>query len=318
MSNPNEMRLQKFLSSAGVCSRRTAEQWMLEGRVKVNGATCRELGIKVDPNRDTVEVDGSTVSLPSSHIYILLNKPAGHITSLSDPEGRPVVTDLLPANMPRVWPVGRLDWNTEGILLMTNDGKLTNLLTHPSHDVPKHYAVKVHGLLAPDSPQLEQLREGVDIGDDEPTRPAFVKVTGGTDRNTWLEVIIAEGRNRQVRRMFEAIDRPVMKLRRIGLGPLTIEGLHSGSFRSLSYDEVLALYEALEANVPEAAKPSKRAVKREQDANRRGGNKSAVRSVKNKGRGRGKGAPKGGAKSGGKSGGKGRSTSKGRPGNKKR
>ncbi len=275
------VRLQKFLSQAGVCSRRTAETWMLEGRVKVNGKPCRELGTRVDPQKDSVTVDGNAVTAPESHIYILLNKPAGHITSLYDPEGRPVVTDLLPKNMPRVWPVGRLDWNTEGILLMTNDGHLTNLLTHPSHDVAKHYAVKVHGIIPETSPLLGTLREGVDIGDDAPTRPAFVKVTGGTDRNTWLEVIIGEGRNRQVRRMFEAIDRPVMKLRRIGLGPLSIEGLSSGSFRSLSHDEVAALYEALDARIPEAAKPSKRQIKRERDSQNRKHSRTAPRRVKN-------------------------------------
>ena len=280
------VRLQKFLSQAGVCSRRTAETWMLEGPVKINGKPCRELGTRVDPRKDTVTVDGNTVTTPDSHIYILLNKPAGHITSLHDPEGRPVVTDLLPKNMPRVWPVGRLDWNTEGILLMTNDGNLTNLLTHPSHDVAKHYAVKVQGLIPETSPLLTTLREGVDIGDDSPTRPAFVKVTGGTDRNTWLEVIIAEGRNRQVRRMFEAIDRPVMKLRRIGLGPLSIEGLSSGSFRSLSHDEVAALYEALAARIPDAAKPSKRQIKRERDSQGRKNSRTTPRRAKHtKGKG---------------------------------
>ena len=258
------VRLQKFLSQAGVCSRRTAESWMLEGRVKVNGKPCRELGTRVDPRKDSVTVDGNTVTAPDSHIYILLNKP----------------TDLLPKNMPRVWPVGRLDWNTEGILLMTNDGNLTNLLTHPSHDVAKHYAVKVQGLIPETSPLLTTLREGVDIGDDSPTRPAFVKVTGGTDRNTWLEVIIGEGRNRQVRRMFEAIDRPVMKLRRIGLGPLSIEGLSSGSFRSLSHDEVAALYDALDARIPEAAKPSKRQIKRERDSQNRKHSRTAPRRAK--------------------------------------
>ncbi len=275
------VRLQKFLSQAGVCSRRTAETWMLEGRVKLNGKICRELGTRIDPKKDSVVVDGTTVTKPESNIYILLNKPAGYITSLYDPEGRPVVTDLLPRNMPRVWPVGRLDWNTEGILLMTNDGNLTNLLTHPSHDVAKHYAVKVHGLLPQTSPLLEQLREGVDIGDGDVTRPAFVKVTGGTDRNTWLEVIIGEGRNRQIRRMFEVIDRPVMKLRRIGLGPLSIEGLASGSFRSLSHDEVAGLYEALEASMPDTAKPSKRQIKRERDSQTRKHNTTAPRRVRN-------------------------------------
>lgn len=162
-SNNDEMRVQKFLSRAGLCSRRSAESWMQQGRVKINGEVCRELGTKIDPARDRVEVDGKPVSSPESHIYILLNKPQGYITSMHDPEGRPIITDLLPQNMPRIWPVGRLDWNSEGIILLTNDGKLTHLLTHPSHLVPKHYAVKVQGRLEQESPDLTTLIHGVDL-----------------------------------------------------------------------------------------------------------------------------------------------------------
>src|SRR5690554_1115056 len=141
----NEMRLQKFLSQSGICSRRRAEELMLGGRVKLNGKVCKELGTKIDPDKDKVEVDGKAVNAATSFIYLLVNKPPSYITSLYDPEGRPVVTDLLPKSMPRIWPVGRLDWDTEGLLIMTNDGKLTNLMTHPSHEVPKTYAVKVRG-----------------------------------------------------------------------------------------------------------------------------------------------------------------------------
>jgi len=283
-----EMRVQKYLSKAGVCSRRTAEEWMQEGRVKVNGTACRELGTKVVPGRDRVDVDGQRIDLPESHVYVLLNKPAGHITSLEDPQGRPVVTDLLPKNMPRVWPVGRLDWNTEGLLLMTDDGKLTHLLTHPAHDVNKHYAVKVRGLISEDSPVVHQLRDGVDIGGGEITQPAFVRVTGATDRNTWLEVIIAEGKNRQVRRMFEAMGHMVMKLRRIGIGPLSIEGLPSGSFRPLSHDEVQTLYSELGAQVPERAEPSKRQLKRERRAQDRPGKRDVRRVSRGRGKRKGK------------------------------
>jgi 23S rRNA pseudouridine2605 synthase len=252
------MRLQKYLSSAGVCSRRAAERFMTFGRVKVNGAVCKELGTKVLPGKDRIEVDGKLVMLPDSFIYILMNKPGQMITSLEDPEGRPIVSDLLPKNMPRIWPVGRLDWDSEGLLLLTNDGHLTNLLTHPSHDVNKEYAVKVQGILERGNEKLDQLREGIDIGDDTPTRPAHLIITGTTGRNTWLEVIIGEGRNRQVRRMFEAIGHPVMKLRRLKIGSLTIDGLHSGTYRSLHPDEVYTLYEELEATAPEKALPSKR------------------------------------------------------------
>lgn len=265
----SKMRVQKFLSKAGVCSRRKAEEYMLQGRVKINGSVCRELGTKVDPSQDRVDVDGTQVTLPESFIYLLVNKPGNMITSLEDPEGRPVITDLLPDRMPRVWPVGRLDWDSEGVILLTNDGKLTNLLTHPSHDVVKEYAVKVQGVIEPSSPKLDELREGLDIGDDELTRPAFVRVTRSTGRNTWLEIAIGEGRNRQVRRMFDAIGHRVMKLRRLRIGPLTIEGLAAGTYRSLLSDEVEALYEELDAKLPERAKPSKRQLKRERRARER-------------------------------------------------
>lgn len=266
MQKSNEiMRVQKFLSTAGVCSRRAAERYMEQGRVKVNGKVCHELGTKVKPGKDKVEVDNKLVTMPSSHVYILMNKPGQMITSLHDPEGRAVVTDLLPKNMPRIWPVGRLDWDSEGVLLLTNDGKLTNLLTHPSHDVDKEYAVKVQGIIEPDNELLETLRNGVDIGDETPTRPAHVVVKGNTGRNTWLEVIINEGRNRQVRRMFEAVGHPVMKLRRLRMGPLSIEGLASGTYRSLHPDEVYTLYENMEAVVPEKALPSKKQRKRADD-----------------------------------------------------
>jgi 23S rRNA pseudouridine2605 synthase len=270
MLSHEEMRVQKYLSKAGVCSRRTAEEYMLAGRVKLNGKVCRELGSKVAPG-DRVEVDNNEVSLPDSFIYILMNKPSSVITSLDDPQGRPVIADYLPEKMPRIWPVGRLDWETEGVILLTNDGKITNLLTHPSHDVVKEYAVKVQGLIPQNSDKLSALREGIDIGDDRPTRPAHVFVTGDTGRNTWLEVMITEGRNRQVRRMFETIGHPVMKLRRLRIGPLTIEGLASGTYRPLHSDEVTALYEELEASMPERAKPSRRQQKRERQARRRQG-----------------------------------------------
>ena len=274
-----EMRLQKYLSRAGLCSRRTAEVWMQEGRVKVNGHICTELGTKIDAIKDRIEVDGRQVSLPQNNIYILLNKPQGYITSMHDPEGRPIITDLLPKNMPRVWPVGRLDWNSEGIILLTNDGKLTHLLTHPTHLVPKHYAVKVQGHLEQEDTKLTTLINGVDLGEDELTQPAYVQVQRA-DRNTWLEVIIQEGRNRQIRRMFEAIGHPVMKLRRIGIGPLTIDGLRSGTFRSLNSVEVAALYDALGEAVPVAAQPSQRQLKRERQDNQRPRDK-ARRASKN-------------------------------------
>lgn len=261
----NEMRLQKFLSQSGICSRRRAEELMLGGRVKVNGKVCKELGTKINPDKDKVEVDGKPVNAASSFIYLLVNKPASYITSLYDPEGRALVTDLLPKSMPRVWPVGRLDWDTEGLLIMTNDGKLTNLMTHPSHEVPKTYAVKVRGQIGERDEVLDRLRQGVEIEPGEVTNPAQVRVNYYNGNNTWLEMTITEGKNRQVRRMWDAVDFPVMKLRRISMGSMTIDGLPSGAYRTLTHAEVAELYGDLDEAMPELAKPSKREKKREHD-----------------------------------------------------
>ncbi len=268
------MRLQKYLSRAGIASRRKSEELMLAGRVAVNGKACRELGTKVDPDRDRIEVDGKQISLPQNFVYILLNKPRGYITSLDDEKDRPIVTDLLPKNMPRIWPVGRLDWDSEGLLLMTDDGNLTHALTHPSHHVPKGYAVKVKGHLEKDAPQVAMIAEGVELDPGELTKPALVVVRGHTDKHTWIEFVIEEGKNRQIRRMCEACGLDVLRLRRIAMGPLTIEGVAPGEFRSLDSNEVLQLYSEVELRPPEAAKPTKRQKKRErQDRKRRGGKK---------------------------------------------
>ena len=248
------MRVQKFLSKAGICSRRKGEQAMLDGRVRINGQICRELGTKVDPESDRVEFDDGLVTLPETFVYVLLNKPTRYITSLDDPRGRRTVVDLLPDNLPRIWPVGRLDWDSEGLLLMTNDGKLTNLITHPSHEMPKTYAVKIRGLLKEDSPQLDRLRKGVELDDGYVTRPAEVTTTSDNGRNTWLEIIIHEGKNRQIRRMFDAIDHPVITLRRIAIGTVHIGKLATGDYRHLTRDEVAKLYDIADADMPSRAK----------------------------------------------------------------
>jgi pseudouridine synthase len=265
-----EMRVQKFLSKAGVCSRRAGEKLMQSGRVQVNGDICTELGSKVVPERDEVRVDGEVVTLPDQYIYVLLNKPESYITSLDDPKDRPIVTDLLPGNMPRIWPVGRLDWDSSGALLLTNDGKLTNLLTHPSNDVIKQYAVKVRGLLKNGSPKLQEMRDGVRL-DGQMTKPAHIQVVKDNGNNTWLEFIISEGKNRQIRRMCDAVGHRVMKLRRYAIGPLTLDGLPAGSHRPLLPEEVVALYEEVEANMPERAQPSRSAEKRERQRRKRHG-----------------------------------------------
>ncbi len=229
---------------------------MRDGRVRVNGEVCRTLGTKVDPACDRVEFDGQPVTLPDAFVYVLLNKPTRYITTLDDPRGRRTVVDLLPDNLPRIWPVGRLDWDSEGLLLMTNDGKLTNLITHPSHDMPKTYAVKVRGLVREDSPELERLRQGVELDDGYVTRPAQLHVTRDNGRNTWLEIVIHEGKNRQIRRMFDTIDYPVMTLRRIAIGPVRIDGLSSGDSRHLTPEEVAALYDQADASMPDRANTS--------------------------------------------------------------
>lgn len=264
------MRVQKFLSGAGVCSRRKGEEMMLEGRVQVNGKVCRELGTKIDPERDEVRVNGEVVNLVEKYIYLLVNKPENCVTTLDDPQNRMIVTDLLPANMPRVWPVGRLDWDSSGALLMTNDGELTNKLTHPSSHVSKQYAVKVRGMLKNNSPELEPLREGIRL-DGAWTQPAFVEVVNDNGNNTWLDFIISEGKNRQIRRMCEHVGFPVMKLRRYAMGNLTIDGLPSGSYRPLLASEVEALYAEVDAELPKEAELSRSAEKRERARQKRHG-----------------------------------------------
>lgn len=269
-TNSEKMRVQKFLSGAGVCSRRAGEDLMLQGRVQVNGKVCRELGTKIDPSRDEVRVNGEVVNLVSKYIYLLVNKPENCVTTLDDPQHRMIVADLLPPNMPRVWPVGRLDWDSSGALLMTNDGELTNLLTHPSSQVSKQYAVKVRGLLKNNAPELELLREGIRL-DGVKTRPAFVEVVNDNGNNTWLDFIISEGRNRQIRRMCEYIGFPVMKLRRYAVGNLSIDGLPSGSYRPLLPEEVEGLYREVEQELPREAELSRSAQKRERARQKRHG-----------------------------------------------
>ncbi len=247
------MRVQKFLSKAGVCSRRQGEQYMLDGRVSVNGELCTTLGSKVDPDTDEVKVDGKLVELPQQYEYILLHKPKSYITTLDDPKGRPTVVDLLPEGLPRIWPVGRLDWDSEGLLLMTNDGKLTNLITHPSHQIKKTYVVRVHGRIRKKDPMLKKLREGIDLGGGEITSPASVQVAADHGTTTDLEVGIHEGKNRQIRRMFKALGHEVHRLQRVAIGPLSLRSLATGQHRRLNPREVSDLYDWVDAEMPDRA-----------------------------------------------------------------
>src|SRR5512136_1192992 len=204
-------RLQKILSRAGVASRREAEMIITSGRVAVNGSVVTELGSRADASVDRITLDGRLLRIEVERVYILLNKPAGYVTTLKDPQGRPVVTDLLKGVRERVYPVGRLDYNTEGLLLLTNDGELANGLAHPRHEVEKEYMVRVRGSVTQE--QLQSLSAGVDL-DDGKSAPAQVKLVSESENNTWISVTIHEGRYRQVRRMCEAVGLTVVRLKR--------------------------------------------------------------------------------------------------------
>jgi pseudouridine synthase len=235
-------RLQKILSQAGVASRRASEQLMLEGRVTVNGTTIRELGTKADPSSDDIRVDGRRIKLPERHRYLLLNKPRGYVTTRSDPERRPTVMDLLRGVGDYVYPVGRLDYDTEGLLLLTNDGELAAQLTHPRHEVPRVYEARVLGI--PDSHDIERLMKGVTL-EGRRTQPALVQLLPGRkEGHAAVRVTIREGRNRQVRDMFDAIGHPVDELTRVAIGPLRDSRLKVGHWRNLTVAEVAALKKA--------------------------------------------------------------------------
>ena len=237
MNSRNTIRLQKIISQAGVASRRAAEKLIEEGRVTVNGETVREMGTKADPTRDDIRVDGRRIKSAERSRYILLNKPAGYVTTRSDPQRRRTVIDLLHGVKEYVYPVGRLDYDTQGILLLTNDGDLAAKLTHPRHEVDRTYEAYVSGM--PDDEAIERLRRGIPL-DGRRTRPAdVVLVNKGRRVGAGVLIItIREGRNRQVRRMFEAVGHPVQSLRRIRFGPLGDSGLKPGEWRDLSEVEV--------------------------------------------------------------------------------
>lgn len=230
-----EERLQKILSQAGVASRREAETMIVAGRVAVNGVVVTELGSKADSATDRITLDGKPVRLEVPKLYVLLYKPAGYMTTLKDPEGRPIVTDLLKRIKTRVYPVGRLDYNTEGLLLLTNDGAWANRLAHPRHEVDKEYLVRVSGSVSQE--QLGALAAGVEL-DDSRTAPAVVRVERESDNNSWLSIIIHEGRYRQVRRMCEAVNLSVVRLKRVRYGFLELGELRPGEYRLLTAAEV--------------------------------------------------------------------------------
>ena len=227
------MRINQYLASAGVTSRRKADELIEEGRVKVNGAVLTSPGYHVEDG-DIVEVDGARITPSDRKVYYLLNKPAGYVTSTADKEGRPLVTELVPDEV-RVFPVGRLDLNTTGLLILTNDGDLSNKLMHPSHEFSKRYIVRAQGIVT--RAEAARLEKGIDIGGFV-TSPADVHLLKHDRNSTLAEIVIHEGKNRQVRRMFKARGHPVLELCRTGLGNLEIGRLAIGQFRKLSPAEV--------------------------------------------------------------------------------
>ncbi|MGB8989113.1 MAG: pseudouridine synthase [Candidatus Sulfotelmatobacter sp.] len=243
-------RLQKIIAAAGVASRRKAEELISAGHVRVNGAVVTELGTKADPEADHIRVNGKLLQGAQRHVYLLLNKPKGYVTTVSDPEKRPTVMQLLRGVKKRVYPVGRLDYASEGLLLLTNDGALANKLMKAASQVPKTYVVKIAGV--PSAESLEKLRAGVSIetesGRRVRTAPAGVRLLKEAN-NPWYEVTLIEGRNREIRRMFEKVGHHVEKIKRVRYGPLTLD-IPPGEFRALSEAEVDRLRTACNKPTP--------------------------------------------------------------------
>src|SRR5467141_2720488 len=237
-----ESRLQKLIAQAGIASRRHAEELIKAGEVTINGKVVKELGTKADPDKDHIKVRGKLIN-PSLEkralVHVLLNKPKGCLSSVSDPEGRPTVLEFLPPSLGRLYPVGRLDFNTEGLLLLTNDGEFTNFITSARNKVEKVYEAKVRGV--PEEKALERLRRGVTLHDGVRTAPAKIRRLGEIENNVWFEILLHEGKNQQIRRMFDLIGHSVIKLRRSRIGFLRDDELKPGRWRRLSPDEVKLL-----------------------------------------------------------------------------
>ena len=240
------LRLQKILSAAGVASRRAAERLIADGRVSVNGAVVTALGSRADPGLDDVRVDGVRVGGAERLRYVLLNKPRGFLSTRSDPRGRPTVIDLVEGTGERLYPVGRLDWDSEGLLLLTNDGDLAARLMHPRQAVPREYHARVRGV--PDPRAIARLRRGVTI-DGRKTLPSEASIVetgrGARGDQAVISIVLREGRTRQVRKMCEAIGHPVVRLRRVRIGPIADPSLRTGAFRDLTSAELKALKEAV-------------------------------------------------------------------------
>jgi 23S rRNA pseudouridine2605 synthase len=260
-----EVRLQKLIASTGLSSRRKAEMLIASGRVSVNGKIVTELGTKVDPGRDHVKVDGRHLTSAQPFVYLMLNKPKNVMSTLDDPGGRTTVKDFLRGVSVRVFPVGRLDFDSEGLMLLTNNGELAQALLHPRYHVPKTYLIKVKGVLKDED--IMHLERGIRL-EDGMTSPAHVKKVRKVEANSWLEITIREGRTHQVKRMLDAVGHPVLKLLRIRMGPLSLGGLEPGEFRFLTdretnalralVDERMAAVEGGEESAPRPKRPVRR------------------------------------------------------------
>lgn len=237
-----EQRLQKIIAEMGVASRRKAEELITEGRVTVNGRLAT-IGMKADPGKDHIKVDGKLLMQPEKKVYFIFNKPRGVLTSMSDPAGRPTVNDFLRGIKQRVFPVGRLDYDSEGMLLLTNDGEFAHAILHPSKKIPKTYIVKVKGVL--EDQDLDKLRNGIRL-DRTMTSPARVKRLRKTENNSWIEMTIYEGKKRQIRRMLERVGHPVIRLIRMKINGLEMGELEPGAYRRISSEEMKKIIKELD------------------------------------------------------------------------
>jgi len=240
------VRLQKVLASAGLASRRACEVMIDEGRVEVNGRVVTEQGLRVDPERDVIRVDGSRIPPPRRHLYLVINKPRGVVSTMDDPEGRRNLSDLLEGKRPgkqnRLFHVGRLDTETDGLLILTNDGDFAHKLAHPSFQVPKTYLAEVEGVVDPRT--VKRLRNGITL-EDGPVKPTSVKLVSTAEDRSLVRLTLHEGRNHIVRRTMEAVGHPVRKLSRTGIGPVRIGNLKSGDLRDLTRDELGGLLDLI-------------------------------------------------------------------------
>ncbi|NLA28186.1 MAG: rRNA pseudouridine synthase [Propionibacterium sp.] len=236
------IRLQKVLAQAGVASRRASEGLIAEGRVEVNGKIVNEQGLRVNPDRDVIRVDGSRIPPPRRHLYVALNKPRGVVSTMDDPQGRPNLQQYVPRHQ-RLFHVGRLDTDTAGLLILTNDGEFANKLTHPRHEVPKTYLVEVEGLL--DNKTLRRLEKGITL-EDGPIKTDKLKLVQRASSRSLVQITLHSGRNRIVRRMMDAVGYPVRQLSRISVGPVKLGQLQAGQTRELTQTELGALLDIVE------------------------------------------------------------------------